>query len=159
MSQAIHFSVNGQAVDAPADMGQVALLGFLREALGLRRTRFGCGSGSCGACTVIVNGQAQAACDLKLDALNGCQVETAETLGTPDQPHPVMSALLDHQAAQCAYCVSGIAMRVKALLASQPQASDEQILQALDHHLCRCGAQTRMLRAIRQLFATGGMTA
>jgi nicotinate dehydrogenase subunit A len=151
MSNTIAFSVNGQPTQAPATMAQVSTLSYVRETLGLRRARFGCGSGSCGACTVHVNGQAVTSCDLPVEALAGCNLHTPEVLGTPEQPDAILASLLEQQAAQCGYCVSGIAMRIKALMAQPHPISEAQLLEALNHHLCRCGAQVRMLRVARGL--------
>lgn len=155
MPDTIDFTVNGQRSQAPASMAQVSTLTFLRETLGLRRTRFGCGSGSCGACTVHVDGKPVTSCDLPLQALPGCTVETAEVLGDPISPGPILGSLLDAQAAQCGYCVSGIAMRIKALMDQAEPVTEAQLIEALDHHLCRCGAQLRMLRVARRLLKIG----
>ncbi|MEZ5657850.1 MAG: 2Fe-2S iron-sulfur cluster-binding protein [Burkholderiaceae bacterium] len=156
MSDAIEFTVNGRPVSAPAEQDNVSLLNFVRDTLGLARSRFGCGSGTCGACTVIVNGRAVTACDLSLAGVAGADVQTAESLGQDETAHPVLQALLAQQAAQCGYCVSGIAVRVKALLDEHPRPSRAELHAALDQHLCRCGAQSRMLRALEPWLATEG---
>ena len=153
MTEKISVNVNGEAHHLDRALGPVNALVVLREELGLRRTRYGCGSGSCGACTIIVDGQARTSCDIPLEALHGCQLETAECLGTPDRPHPIVQCLIKHQAAQCAYCMSGIAMRIKSLLQAEQPADEAGLLQALDQHLCRCGAHSRILRAARELLA------
>jgi nicotinate dehydrogenase subunit A len=126
------------------------LLLVLRNELGLSGARFGCGEGLCGACTVIVEGRAVTSCDLPLEAVSGKAVETVEGIARDGKLHAVQQALLDEQAGQCGYCLTGIVMRAKALLDANPTPSLEEIAQSLDKHLCRCGAQPRILRAIRR---------
>ena len=127
------------------------LLDTLRAGLDLKGTRFGCGEESCGACTVIVDGEARQSCTLPVDDIAGSTVETVEALGTPDAPaHPLAKAVLDEQAAQCGYCLPGILMAAKALLDRNADATDADIRGALDGNLCRCGAHLRILRAIRR---------
>lgn len=146
------FEINGQPCTLELD-GKRNLLSVLRDELGLSGPKFGCGQGECGACTVLVDGQPQTACNLPLWAVQGHQVTTLEGLGTPEAPHPLQTAFLEERAAQCGYCVAGIVTSAAALLARQPQPSREDIVQALDKHLCRCGAQQRMLRAIQRAAA------
>ena len=143
------FHVNGQPCtpDAP---GNTPLLAVLRDELALSGPKFGCGEGECGACMVLVDGAPQTACNLPLWAVQGKQVVTVEGLGTPQHPHPVQAAFIDERAAQCGYCVAGIVTSAAALLASHPAPSREQIVQALDKHLCRCGAHQRMIRAVER---------
>lgn len=143
----VSIRVNGEArTVAP---GQT-LLTALREELGLKGTRFGCGEESCGACTVLVDGKARVSCTLPVEDLEGRSVETVESLGGPQDPrHPLARAVLDQQAAQCGYCLPGILMAAKALLDRTNDPSDGEIRAALDDHLCRCGAHLRILRAIR----------
>ena len=142
-------NVNGQrrAVTAPPP---TPLLYVLRNELGLKGVRFGCGSGACGACTVHVNGRAVTSCDTPLWAALEGEITTIEGIGSVEQPHPLQQTFLDLQAVQCGYCAAGIIMRCKALLDVDPHADDELILAALDRHLCRCGAHVRILRAVRQ---------
>lgn len=132
----------------------LALLHVLREVLGLKGTRFGCGQGTCGACTVIVDGKAVTSCDLPLEAVRGKTIETVECLadsGTDTgAAHPLARAVLDFQAAQCGYCLPGILMSAKALLDREPDACEARIREALDDNLCRCGAHLRILRAVRK---------
>ena len=141
--------VNGQPCPHAVD-DQATLLSLLRDELGLSGPKFGCGQGECGACMVLVDGQPQTACNLPLAAVQGRQVVTLEGLGTPQRPHPLQTAFLDERAAQCGYCVAGIITSAAALLASTPRPSREQIIAALDKHLCRCGAHPRMLRAVQR---------
>ena len=149
------FHVNDQpcAVDAPAN---TPLLAVLRDELALSGPKFGCGEGECGACMVLVDGAPQTACNLPLWAVQGKQVVTVEGLGTPQHPHPVQAAFIEERAAQCGYCVAGIVTSAAALLASHPAPSREQIVRALDKHLCRCGAHNRMIRAVELAAASPG---
>ena len=147
------FHVNQQAVTFDGD-AQAMLLSVLRDELGLSGPKFGCGEGECGACTVLVDGQPQTACNLPVWAVAGKQVVTLEGLGTPECPHPLQTAFLEERAAQCGYCVSGIVTAAAALLARDPAPSRAAIVQALDKHLCRCGAHNRMIRAIQRAAAT-----
>jgi nicotinate dehydrogenase subunit A len=124
---------------------QTPLLYVLRNELGLVGTRFGCGSGQCGACFVLVDGRAMASCDLPIEAIVGKSVVTIEHL---KGEHPVQKALERHQAAQCGYCMSGIVMSAVALLSSNPNPTEVEIRTTLDKNLCRCGSHNRVLRAI-----------
>ena len=149
---AISITVNGNrhAVNAPAD---TPLLYVLRNDLGLKGTRFGCGTGHCGACHVLLDGHTVAACDTPLWSAAGKSVTTIEGLAKNGAPHPLQTAFLDEQAAQCGYCVSGVIMSAAGLLARDPAPTDVALRSALDRNLCRCGAHTRMLRAIQQAAA------
>jgi nicotinate dehydrogenase subunit A len=137
--------VNG-ARHSVAAAPDTPLLYVLRNHLGLIGTRFGCGSGQCGACFVLVDGRAMASCDLPLESIAGKSVVTIEHL---KGEHPVQKALERHQAAQCGYCMSGIVMSAVALLANERSPSEERIRAALDKNLCRCGSHNRVVRAIR----------
>jgi nicotinate dehydrogenase subunit A len=136
--------VNGARHDVAA-APDTPLLYVLRNYLGLMGTRFGCGSGQCGACFVIVDGRAMASCDMPLSFAVNKKITTIEGL---DGEHPVQKALERHQAAQCGYCMSGIVMSAVALLANQESPSEETIRAALDNNLCRCGSHNRVVRAI-----------
>jgi nicotinate dehydrogenase subunit A len=140
-------NVNGsvQAVTAEPD---TPLLYVLRNHLGLKGSRFGCGLGLCGACLVLVDGRAEYSCDTPLWALQGKRVTTVEGLGTGDRPHPVSLALIDAQAAQCGYCISGIAIAAVELLNANADPAEDDVRAALDRNLCRCGAHNRIVRAI-----------
>jgi nicotinate dehydrogenase subunit A len=150
---AIRLNVNGaeREVTAPED---AALVHVLRNDLGLKGTRFGCGTGQCGACFVLLDGRAVAACDTPLWSAVGKRIVTVEGLGTPAAPHPVQRALVDGQAAQCGYCLSGIQISAAALLAENPAPSVDEVRAALDRNLCRCGAHNRIMHAV--LRAAGG---
>ena len=145
----IAFVLNGKPASTHAK-GSTPLLYVLRGEMGLVGARFGCGEGQCGACTVIVDGRAATSCDLPVEAVAGRSVQTVEGIATGAALHPVQQALLDAQAGQCGYCLTGIVMRAKALLDATPHPSREEIAAALDNHLCRCGSQPRILRAIEQ---------
>jgi nicotinate dehydrogenase subunit A len=141
--------VNGDVRPCRADAA-TPLLAVLREELGLVGPKFGCGQGECGACMVLVDGRPQTACNLPLWAAAGKAITTIEGLGTPEEPHPVQAAFIAGNAAQCGYCVAGIVTSAAALLREQPAPDRATIVQALDKHLCRCGAHNRMIRAIQQ---------
>jgi nicotinate dehydrogenase subunit A len=136
--------VNGveRSVEAASE---TPLLYVLRNDLGLPGTRFGCGSGQCGACFVLVEGRAMASCDLPVSFVSGKKVTTIEGLGGE---HPVQKALERHQAAQCGYCMSGIVMAAVALLSNNPKPAEGEIRAALDKNLCRCGSHNRVVKAI-----------
>lgn len=142
------FQHNHQSV-SPDAAPQTFLLHVLREQCADGSVRFGCGTEHCGACTVLVDGQAENACSLPVWAAEGRQVETAQ--GLPEHPigRLVLQAFIDEQAAQCGYCSSGILMRVTALLQQHPDADEALIRDTLSRHLCRCGAHARILRAVR----------
>jgi len=146
------FHVNGQRCSPDAD-GNTPLLAVLRDELALSGPKFGCGQGECGACVVLVDGAPQASCNLPLWAVQGKQVVTLEGLGTPEQPHPLQSAFIAENAAQCGYCVAGIITAAAALLERNPTPTRDDIVQALDKHLCRCGAHNRMIRAVQRAAA------
>jgi isoquinoline 1-oxidoreductase alpha subunit len=139
-------TVNGTAhqVDLPGD---VPLLWVLRDALNMTGTKFGCGVSACGACTVHVDGEAVRSCQTTLDDVEG-EITTIEGLGTPDQLHRLQQAWIDHQVAQCGYCQSGQIMQAAALLAENPNPSDQDIDDAMSGNLCRCGTYPRIRAAI-----------
>lgn len=136
--------VNGRPVQLDLDP-DTPLLYVLRNDLGLLGTRFGCGTGSCGACMVQVDGHPLPSCDLPLSAVEGKAVVTVEGLG---DPHPLQEAFLTEQAAQCGYCVSGILVNAAALLARDPYPTEEAVRSQLDRNLCRCGVHNRVVRAV-----------
>ena len=140
-------TVNGVDRVVQADPA-TSLLAVLRGSLGLTGTHFGCGTNQCGACNVLIDGQAVAACDTPLWAAAGKTVTTVEGLGSPERPHPLQSAFMVEQAMQCGYCVSGILMSAAALLARTRDPSEAEVRTALDRNLCRCGAHNRMVRAV-----------
>ncbi len=147
-----HFHVNQQAVAFAVDE-HATLLSVLRDELALSGPKFGCGQGECGACMVLVDGKPQTACNLPVWAAQGKALTTLEGLGTAACPHPLQTAFIEERAAQCGYCVAGIITSAAALLANNPAPSREQIVQALEQHLCRCGAHNRMVRAVQRAAA------
>ena len=146
------FTVNGQACSTSPD-GRQTLLDYLRNERGLMATRFGCGTESCGACMVLIDGQPSYACTAAVDSIAGKAVTTLEGIGSPAAPHPLQQAFLDEQAGQCGYCLSGIIISAKALLDRSPDPTRAEIAAALDRHLCRCGAHARILKAVTRAAA------
>jgi nicotinate dehydrogenase subunit A len=146
---AISLKVNGQVQTVDVDP-ETPLLYVLSDDLQLRGPKFGCGLAQCGACTVIIRGQAVRSCVLPVSAVKQREVITLEGLGTPEQPHAIQQAFIDEQATQCGFCLSGVILTAKALLDENPKASDEQIQEAMSNVLCRCFTHTRMMRAIKR---------
>lgn len=146
---ALTLQINGKACAVQAD-AETPLLYALRNDLGLVGSRYGCGTGLCGACMVIVDGKPVQSCDVPVSAVAGKQITTIEALGTDDKLHPLQQAFIDEQAAQCGYCASGILMSAKALLDANPDPDDAAIRGALEGNLCRCGTHGRILRAIKR---------
>lgn len=144
--------VNGVARTVSAD-ADTPLLTVLRDELQLAGPKHGCGQGECGACMVWIAGRPQTACNVPLWAVQGQAVTTVEGLGTPERPHPVQAAFIQGNAAQCGYCVAGILMSAAALLNHNPAPDRAAIVQALEPHLCRCGAHNRMVRAVQSAAA------
>ncbi|MDB5772997.1 MAG: oxidoreductase [Burkholderia sp.] len=126
----------------------VRLLDVLRDTLKLKGTRFGCGSGHCGACFVLIDGVAVASCDTPLWAAAGKAVTTVEGLGTEEHPHALQTAFIENQAAQCGYCTSGMLIGAAGLLKRCPHPDATQVRQALERNLCRCGTHNRVVRAV-----------
>ena len=151
---ALRIRVNGSEHEITADP-DTPLLAVLRNDLALHAPKFGCGLGQCGACTVLVDGEARRACVVQTSAIVGKEVTTLEGLGTPDRPHPLQQAFIDEQAAQCGYCVNGMIMRAAALLARTPRPTRNDITTALSSNLCRCGTHMRIVRAIARAAEAG----
>ena len=150
-----HLSVNGaeHEVTAAAD---TPLLYVLRNDLGLKAARFGCGTGQCGACRVLLDGHAVASCDTPLWAAAGKSITTVEGLGDAAHPHRLQSALIAEQAGQCGYCLPGILISAAALLERNPMPSESEVRVALDQNLCRCGSHNRIVRAVLRAAREGG---
>ncbi len=146
---ATELTVNGEAVAATSDPA-TPLLYVLRDELGLNGAKYGCGLGQCGACTVMVDGEAVLSCLMPLLTVAGREVVTVEGLGTIDDPGPVQRAFIAEQAAQCGYCIPGMMMRAHATLTANPRAEEADLREALQFNLCRCGTHMRILRAIRR---------
>jgi nicotinate dehydrogenase subunit A len=151
---AIEIHVNGKKLGVRVDP-ETPLLYVLRNDLGLKGTRAGCGEGQCMSCTVIIAGRPQTACTVPVGSVAGQSIETVEALLGEDANHPLFDCVLEEQAGQCGYCLAGILMRTKALLSTNAAPKRDDIVAALDGHLCRCGAHARMIRAIEQIAGTG----
>ena len=145
----IDLTINGKAhrVDADPD---TPLLYVLRNDLELNGAKFGCGLAQCGACTVMIDGEAKFSCVTPVSTVQGKAVKTVEGLGTADNPSPLQRAFIDEQAAQCGYCIAGVMMRAQALLENNPDASEAEIRETLSPNLCRCGTHARIVRAVRR---------
>jgi nicotinate dehydrogenase subunit A len=141
--------VDGQSHIVDVDPG-TPLLYVLSDDLALNGPKFGCGLGQCGACTVIMNGQAVRSCITPVSAVAQNEVTTLAGIGSIEKPHPLQKAFIDQQAAQCGFCVNAVIMTAKAFLDKNPRANEAQIQQAMSNVLCRCFTHTRMLRAINQ---------
>jgi len=143
----LHLTINGQARTVRTD-DTASLLDVLRNSLGLKAARYGCGAGECGTCAVLVDGEEHPACQIDVGNLDGKAITTLEGIGTPERPHPLQTAFLELQAGQCGYCLAGILVGAKALLDRNPDPTRAEIAEALAWHLCRCGAHNRILAAV-----------
>jgi len=150
MAKTIAFQLNGKPARVRVDDPEMPLLYALRDDLGLRGPRFGCGLGQCGACTVNVDGEAVRSCVTPVSAVARKRVLTLEGLGTPEKPHTLQKAFIEEQAVQCGYCINGMIMQAKAMLDANPHPTAEQIRQELSQNLCRCGTHLRIVRAIQR---------
>jgi nicotinate dehydrogenase subunit A len=144
-----NLTVNGQSHTVDVDP-TTPLLYVLSDDLGMRGPKFGCGLGQCGACTVIVKGEAIRSCSVPVQSVAGAPITTLEGLGSPENLHPIQKAFIDEQAMQCGFCINGVIMTAKALVDRTPNPSDAQIRQALSSVLCRCGTHIRMVAAIKR---------
>jgi nicotinate dehydrogenase subunit A len=142
------FQLNGRAVSADSWDPAQPLLYVLRDAFALHGTKYGCGLGQCGACTVLMDGKAVRSCMTPVSRAAGHAVTTIEGLGTLEKPHRVQAAFVAEQAAQCGYCTSGMIMAAAAFLSATPSPTIDQARQGLSGNLCRCGTHTRILRAV-----------
>ena len=149
----IALTVNGRSVRVTA-LETTPLLDVLRNQLDLKGTRYGCGLEQCGSCMVLLDDEPIYACSREVGTVAGRSITTIEGLGSAAQPHPLQQAFLDEQAGQCGYCLSGIVVSAKALLDRNPSPSRADIASALDKNLCRCGAHSRILRAVEKAAAT-----
>jgi nicotinate dehydrogenase subunit A len=149
MPQKLTLSVNGQDRTIEAEPDSM-LLYALRDNLGLHGPKFGCGLSECGACTVIMAGTAIHSCVTPLTAAKGQKITTLEGLGTIEKPNSLQQAFIDEQAAQCGYCINGMIMTAQAFLDKNPKPSRDDIKQALNGNLCRCGTHMRILRAVER---------
>jgi nicotinate dehydrogenase subunit A len=143
------FTLNGSPVSVSAG-DDMPLLDVLRNHLGLKGTKFGCGLEQCGCCIVLIDGAPEKSCGKALSTVAGKSVLTIEGLGTAEHPHPLQAAFLDEQAGQCGYCLPGILVSAKALLDRNPVPSRREIALALDDNICRCGSHVRILKAVER---------
>jgi nicotinate dehydrogenase subunit A len=145
----VTIKVNGQSHTLDLDPA-TPLLYALSDDLALNGPKFGCGLGQCGACTVIVKGQATRSCITPIQSVAGQDITTLEGIGTLEKPHPLQRAFIAEQAAQCGFCLNGVIMTAKAFLDKNPKATDAEIQQAMSNVLCRCFTNVRMLAAIKK---------
>ena len=143
----MRLTVNGRNCDVDA-APDTALLYVLRNDLELNGPKYGCGLGECGACTVLIDGVAARSCVVPIEGCTDRDIVTLEGLGSRERPDPVQQAFIDEQAAQCGYCLNGMIMTTKALLAINPQPTEQEALAALRYNLCRCGTHVEILRAV-----------
>jgi nicotinate dehydrogenase subunit A len=149
----MNLTINTQNV-ASSLPDNTTLLSLLRDEMGLSGSKLGCGEGECGACMVLIDGRPQTSCNLPLWSVQGHQVTTLEGLGKAGQPHALQIAFIEENAGQCGYCLSGILVSASALLQQTPRPTRAQICEALDKHLCRCGAHERIIRAVERAAQT-----
>ena len=147
MKENVQFKVNGKAVSLTLDPERM-LLWVLRTELGLTGTKYACGEGLCGACTVLVDGEAVRSCQLPVKNVRSREVTTIEGLASEGRLHPLQQAFVRHNAMQCGFCTSGMILNAYGLLRKNPRPTREQIIQGMDHNFCRCGSHTRIIRAI-----------
>jgi len=152
---AITLIVNGTERTTETAPGE-SLLSVLRYRLGLTGTKYGCGEGQCGACTVLVEGRATRSCIAPVESVAGEKIVTIEGLAQNGRLSPLQQAFLDEEAFQCAYCTSGMIMSAQGLLAITPHPTDEQIIQRMNGNVCRCGTYPRIMAAIRRAAAASG---
>jgi aerobic-type carbon monoxide dehydrogenase small subunit (CoxS/CutS family) len=152
MAETTSFRLNGQPVHLTVDKSR-PLLWVLRTDLALTGTKFGCGEGYCGACTVLVDQRAMRSCSLRVQDVEGRDVTTIEGLASDGRLHPLQQAFIEHDALQCGFCTPGMILTAVGLLRSRPQPTREQIIRGMDDNFCRCGAHTRIVDAIQSAAA------
>jgi aerobic-type carbon monoxide dehydrogenase small subunit (CoxS/CutS family) len=155
MEEPIRFRLNGRATSLPVD-AERTLLWLLRTELGLTGAKYGCGAGLCGACTVLVDGEAVRSCTYPAWKIDGRTVTTIEGLAADGRLHPLQQAFVDHDALQCGYCTPGMILTAHSLLARSPRPTRAEIIRHMDANLCRCGSHRRIVLAIEQAAAAGG---
>ena len=148
MMEDISFKLNGRPVSLNVD-GERMLLWILRSDLGLTGTKYGCGAGLCGACTVLVDNRAVRSCRFPVRDIKGKEVLTIEGLAKNGKLHPIQEAFVKHDALQCGFCTPGMILNVYSLLLRKPQPSEAEIIESMDNNLCRCGAHTRIIQAVQ----------
>lgn len=153
MAETIQFELNGKKVEMPLEKGQT-LLWALRTYFNLTGTKYGCGEGYCGACTVLMNNEAVRSCGIRMEEVAGKKITTIEGLSKNGKLHPVQQAFVEHDALQCGYCTPGMIMNAVGLLAKTPHPTREQIVEGMEDNLCRCGAHVRIIDAIESASKT-----
>ena len=148
MEETISFQLNGKTTEVLMDSGQT-LLWVLRNHFGLTGTKFGCGIGFCGSCTVLIDNQPERSCTLSIADVSGKAVVTIEGLAKDGKLHPVQKAFVEHDALQCGYCTPGMIMNATGLLIKNPAPSTQQIKEGMENNFCRCGAHVRIVEAVR----------
>ena len=154
-TETIQFTINGKSVTLQPDPGRI-LLWVLRTDLELTGTKYGCGEGECGACTVLVDGQATRSCLTPLGSIRGKHLTTIEGLAAGGRLHPLQEAFYEHGGYQCGYCTSGMIMNAAGLLEAHPHPSRQDIVDGMEGNLCRCGAHQRIVAAIESVAAGTG---
>ena len=149
MQEKVHFTLNGKPTALAVDSDRM-LLWVLRTDLGLTGTKYGCGQSQCGACTVVVNGEAVRSCVTPVKEISGKEVLTIEGLSAGGKLHPLQKAFMEHDALQCGYCTPGMIMNAYSFLRKNPRPTTTDIIRGMDENLCRCGAHTRIIRAIQK---------
>lgn len=153
MAEQIQFELNGKKVEMPLEKGQ-SLLWTLRTNFNLTGTKYGCGEGYCGACTVIMDGEAVRSCGIYMEDVSGKKITTIEGLSVNGKLHPVQQAFVEHDALQCGFCTPGMIMNAYGLLLKNPHPTHQQIIDGMEDNLCRCGAHMRIIEAIETVAAT-----
>jgi len=148
MINTIKFKLNGKPVELKVD-GERRLLWVLRSDLGLTGTKYGCGEGICGACTVLINSKATRSCQVPVKEIKGKEVITIEGLVRDGKLHPLQKAFVDHNALQCGFCTSGMILNAYSLLLEKPKPTEAEIIEGMNDNLCRCGAHVRIIQAIQ----------
>jgi nicotinate dehydrogenase subunit A len=159
MGKTVSFTLNGQKERVAIDDPSEPLLYVLRDRFHLDGPKFGCGLAQCGSCSVLFDGVSIRSCQYPIASVDGGTVTTVEGLGTEHKPHPLQTAFIAEQAAQCGYCTSGMIVTSAALLRKNPHPSDAQIKAALDNNLCRCASHLRIVRAVKRAAAEGATSA
>jgi aerobic-type carbon monoxide dehydrogenase small subunit (CoxS/CutS family) len=144
----IHFKLNGRPATLEVDEERM-LLWTLRTDLALTGVKYGCGEGLCGACTVLVNGEAVLSCQTPVKDVIGAEIVTIEGLAQNGNLHPIQQAFIDHDALQCGFCTPGMILKAHSLLAENPQPTQDEIIAAMDDNLCRCGSHVRIVQAVQ----------
>lgn len=148
MEETIRFKLNGESTELVTDPNQI-FLWVLRNQIGLTGTKYGCGTGFCGACTVLIDEEPVRSCMLPVSEVAGKKVVTIEGLADNDKLHPLQQAFVDHDALQCGYCTPGMIMTAAGLLMKNPEPSRQEIIEGLEYNLCRCGAHIRIIDAVQ----------